>query len=180
MVQRKKENRRGPLIKASEDPALPVRARGVRGKGVPKGRVVPPVIIGWKEYVDLPSWNIRHLKAKIDTGARTSAIHASKIIRKKNRLLLVLHPHRKKSEKVHHITTVSTGDKWVTDSGGHRSRRPVVKTWIVIGKKRKKIEFTVTRRDNMLFRLILGRKALEGNFIVDPSQKYMTSKKRGL
>lgn len=144
-----------------------------------KRKKAKPTTIGWKEYVYLPQWNIKRLKAKMDTGARTSAIHASKVQKLSARkLVLLLHPHRKKSDKTYRVVAPITQYKWVTDSGGHREKRPVVKTSVVIGKKKKRIELTVTNRDNMLFRLILGRKALEKDFVVDPSRKYLVSKPR--
>ena len=146
-----------------------------------KEKETRPTIVGWKEYIGLPSWKIKRLKAKMDTGARTSAIHASRIKKiSTKKWELTLHPHRKKSKKIYNVIVPIKGFKNVTDSGGHRERRAVVETWIVLGKKRKKIELTVTNRKNMLFRLILGRRALAKGFCVDPSQKYLVSRKKYL
>jgi len=145
----------------------------------------PPVLIGWKEYVALPDLGVRVLKAKIDTGARTSSLHVAEIRTLAELpdgeadLEIVLAPdrrrsHRRLTARVRQLSLVE-----VTDSGGHAEIRPVVETRILLGPVEKRIRVTLTDRSGMLFRMILGRKALEGDFVVDVARKYVQSRPSG-
>lgn len=136
-----------------------------------------PVVIGWKEYVALPGWGVRRLKAKIDTGARTSAIDASSyeltqtpagLVVQMRLPLSVRHP-----ERVALVQSPVMRLVMVCNSGGLREQRPLVETTLRLGAVTKRIRLTVTNRAGMRFRLILGRKALEGDFVVDVSRKYL-------
>jgi hypothetical protein len=138
----------------------------------------PPLVVGWKEYLDLPELGIARLKAKVDTGARTSALHVSGV-----RLLAEhadgsgeieltvplsrRHPARTVTARAHMLRRVR-----VTDSGGASELRPVIETELVLGPVRKRILLTLTDRAGMLFRMLIGRKALEGDFLVDVSRRY--------
>jgi hypothetical protein len=139
----------------------------------------PPVVIGWKEYLALPELGIGRLKAKIDTGARTSTLHvaALRILAEhpdgSADLELSLpfdrrHPERATTARARMLRRVT-----ITDSGGHREIRPLIATELVLGPVRKRIFLSLTDRSGMLFRMILGRKALEGDFLVDVSRKYL-------
>jgi hypothetical protein len=139
----------------------------------------PPVVIGWKEYLALPELGIGRLKAKIDTGARTSTLHVAAL-----RILAEhpdgsadlefslpfdrRHPGRATTARARMLRRVT-----ITDSGGHREIRPLIATELVLGPVRKRIFLTLTDRSGMLFRMILGRKALEGDFLVDVSRQYL-------
>ncbi len=136
------------------------------------------VVIGWKEYLDLPDLGILRLKAKIDTGARTSALHV--------RDLEVLSRHADGSADLAFTVPLSRRDERrevaararmlrqvrVTDSGGVAEVRPLIETLLVLGPVRKRILLTLTDRSGMLFRMLLGRKALEGDFLVDVGARY--------
>jgi hypothetical protein len=145
----------------------------------PASSTVEPLVIGWKEIVDLPDLGLEGLKAKIDTGARTSSLHVAgmRVLEEHEdgtaELELELSPDRRRPEKttVVRARRVETVD--VTDSGGHREVRPVIVTELVLGGRRKKIRVTLTDRSSMLFRMILGRKTLEGDFLVDVATKYL-------
>jgi hypothetical protein len=135
--------------------------------------------VGWKEYVALPELGVASMKAKIDTGARTSSLHVAAIRRLDGtadgqaEIEVTLAPDRRRPEylvraRVHQLARIR-----VTDSGGHTELRPVIETLLILGPVTKRIRVTLADRSNMLFRMILGRKAIEGDFQVDVSRKYL-------
>ncbi len=138
-----------------------------------------PILLGWKEYLALPELGIDRLKVKIDTGARTSTLHVAALrILVEHRdgtadLALSLPFDRRHPERATTARALMLRRVTVADSGGHREIRPLIATEMVLGPVRKKIFLTLTDRSGMLFRMILGRKALEGDFLVDVSQKYL-------
>lgn len=137
-----------------------------------------PIPIGWREWISLPELGIRHMKAKVDTGARTSALHAFsvKILEgslQKKKVCFIMRPYSHHSpKKTIKCITELIDIRQITDSGGHKERRCVIKTPIVIGKHSWPIEITLTSRDTMRFKILLGRTALKG-FIVDPCRSYL-------
>lgn len=134
------------------------------------------MLIGWKEYLDLPELGIHHLKAKIDTGARTSALHVDDLevlaVGENGRRELRLHLRGAHGEpltaRAHQLERIR-----VTDSGGHAEVRPVIETTLRLGRVEKTVRVTLTDRSGMLFPMIIGRKALEGDFVVDVARKYL-------
>jgi hypothetical protein len=137
------------------------------------------LLIGWKEYLDLPDLGIFRLKAKIDTGARTSTLHVE-AVRVVERLAAggelaelslgpdPANPARRLTARAHIVDRIS-----ITDSGGHPEERPRIETTLVLGPVRKPILLTLTDRSEMLFRMIVGRTALAGDFRVDVTRKYV-------
>lgn len=132
-------------------------------------------IIGWREWLALPELGVPGVKAKIDTGARTSALHVVDLEafeeRGRSRVRFVLHPLRKRSG----IAIVCTADvidqRVVSDSGGHRERRWVIRTPVALGSRQWPIELSLTNREDMLFRMLLGRTAMQG-LLIDPWHSY--------
>lgn len=137
------------------------------------------LLLGWKEYLDLPELGVFRLKAKVDTGARTSTLHVESLTVVEELpdgteiVELTISPSRRRPDRK--VTTRARVLRYVrvTDSGGHPEVRPVIETEMVLGAVRKRILVTLTNRSGMLFRMILGRKALEGDFQVDVSAKYL-------
>ena len=139
------------------------------------------ITLGWREWLRLPTLGIPAIKAKIDTGARTSALHAFFVEPfKQNGLEMVrfgVHPLQKRHE-LEIICIANVVDyRSVSDSGGHREMRYVIETDVVIGTHTKRIEMTLTNRDNMKFRMLLGRTAMAG-MQVCPDKSYLAGRLR--
>lgn len=134
-------------------------------------------VIGWREWVALPDLAIEHVKVKVDTGARSSAIHASNLELFKKRgetwARFDVHPIQRDT-----TTTVSAqarvlDQRAVRDSGGKSERRVVIETTLRFMDESWPIELTLTSRDNMGFRMLLGREAVRGRFTVDPGRSFV-------
>lgn len=137
------------------------------------------LILGWREWLALPELDIGQIKAKIDTGARSSALHAYFIdpYRKGGQhwVMFAIHP-KQKSELSIECHAPIKDRRLVTDSGGHKQRRYVIETRLVLGQTAINAEITLTNRDCMLFRMLLGRTAIDSGFIIDPSASYLLGK----
>jgi len=138
-------------------------------------------VIGWREWMALPALGIDHIKVKVDTGARTSALHAFYVapFTNKDRLWVRfgIHPIQKNIKTVIECEAPVKDQRIVTDSGGHKENRFVIETDLVLGDNTWKSEITLTDRDSMSYRMLLGRTALNGRFVVDPSASYLIGRK---
>lgn len=141
-----------------------------------KGRV----IIGWREWLALPDLHVDRIKAKVDTGARTSALHAEEleyVLRDGSTWVnFVVHPeqHSRKSRVV--ATALLLEEREVRSSNGKEELRPVIETTVRLGALEWTIEVTLTRRDVMGFRMLLGRQAVRGHGLVDPGRSFLNGK----
>jgi hypothetical protein len=138
--------------------------------------------LGWREWAALPELGIARIKAKIDTGARTSALHAFYLEPYTDKGIRMvrfgIHPLQRDTETEKHCTAVVSDERRVTDSGGHPERRLVIETPVVIGEVRRSVEITLTNRDTMNFRMLLGRTAMRKVFRVDPALSYAAGEPR--
>lgn len=134
-------------------------------------------ILGWREWLSLPELGIQSIKAKVDTGARTSCLHAFYVepFRRDGRdqVRFSVHPLQKNDQFVVHCEADVLDQRQISDSGGHREERFVIRTRLVLLDFDDQIELTLTNRDSMQFRMLLGRTAMaSGGFHVDPSASY--------
>ncbi len=138
-------------------------------------------VVGWREWVNLPELGVERIKAKIDTGARTSALHAFRLesyeVKGVLRVRFHIHPLQKKRHVVRICDAEVIDKRLVTDSGGHCEMRYVITTPLHIGPLSWPIEVTLTNRDTMKFRMLLGRTAMQAQLMVDPDQSYLIGKK---
>jgi hypothetical protein len=137
--------------------------------------------IGWKEWVSLPELAIPAIKAKIDTGARTSALHAYQLERVskngKDVAQFHIHPLQKRLDISVFCESEIIDMRIVKDSGGHQEERIFIQTPIQLGEKKWNIEISLTSRENMLFRMLLGRTGLiSGGLLVNPEFRYTAGK----
>ncbi|MCC0178950.1 ATP-dependent zinc protease [Waterburya agarophytonicola K14] len=136
-------------------------------------------IIGWREIIALPQLKIDWVKAKIDTGARSSAIHAFEIeeltIEGKSFVRFQVHPLQRDDQTIIVTQAELLEYREVKNSGGKAELRPVIVTEVKLGQQQWQIELTLTNRDVMGFRMLLGRQAVRNKFLVDPGKSFLQS-----
>lgn len=128
------------------------------------------LLLGRNEWCSLSKLCIPAIKAKIDTGAMTSAIHAFNIrLSPSGNVLFDVHPLQGNDNLVIHCKSPFLGTKKIMSSNGHKETRFVVKTTLILGRLKFEIGLTLSNRDPLKFRLLLGREALSSRFLIDPS-----------
>ncbi len=136
-----------------------------------------PLILGWREYVALPDLGIESIKAKVDTGARTSALHVTDLEyyqqNGKARVRFRVAPHQKADMPAIVGDAALVEKRTVRSSSGHLSERPVVRTTLRLRDKTYLIQISLVNRDLMGFRMLIGRTAIRRRYLVDPSRSYL-------
>jgi hypothetical protein len=155
---------------------LVMSKRKSKKKVAKTGRRKP--VVGWREWVGLPDLGIDRIKAKFDTGARTSAIHAFGVEAyetQKGQARIRFHLHPRQHRRLPSIACDAEVKeiRQVTNSGGLREPRFVIETTLQIGDNNWPIELTLSKRDEMGFRMLVGRTAIRRRFVVDPGRSYL-------
>jgi hypothetical protein len=137
--------------------------------------------VGWREWVRLTDLGVAAIKAKIDTGARTSALHAFAIepFRRSGALWLrfEVHPIQRSSAVKIKCEARSVDERAVRNSGGQVERRYIIETKLMLGDRVWPIELALANRDQMGFRMLLGRTALDGRALIEPGRSFLAGHK---
>lgn len=132
--------------------------------------------LGWREYIDIPELGVTGIKAKVDTGARTSCIHAFSVTTfgkdQNTWVRFGIHPNQDDTETEIWCEAPVSDQRQVTDSGGHKEMRYVINATLKVGEYEFETELTLTNRDTMRFRMLLGRTAMNNRFFVNPAASY--------
>jgi len=136
--------------------------------------------LGWREWCTLPNLGIPAIKAKVDTGAKTTWLHTFSIEPyTENGIPCVrfkVHPLQKNDNVVLECTAPIKDEREVSDSGGHKEMRYIIETTLLIGDKSRLIEMSLTNRDTMRFRMLLGRRAMKENTVIHPDASYLNGR----
>lgn len=131
------------------------------------------VVIGWREWVTLPDLGGVSVKAKVDTGARTSAIHVADIVVHGDAVSCTVFPNQHDDLNGLQVSAPLLDVREIRSSSGEVQERYVIRTWAKLHHRRWQIELTLASRDEMGFRMLLGRTAVRGRFLVDPAASYL-------
>ena len=134
-------------------------------------------LIGWREWVSLPQLGIDRVKVKVDTGARTSAIHAADLVATQEDgqeyVSFTLHPLQENTQVSVACRAPVKEHRVIKDSGGREETRVVIETNVQLGDDCWPIEVTLTDREHMGFRMLLGRNAIRSLYYVDPTNSFL-------
>ena len=138
--------------------------------------ITPPIMLGWREWVALPELGVARVRAKVDSGARSSALHVDS----QWRFTEAGAPwvgfrisQGRAGARVVEATAPVCDEREVVDSGGHRGRRVFLRTRLRVAAHERIIEINLTDRRGMLFPMLLGRSAMEGLYTVDPARSFV-------
>lgn len=137
-------------------------------------------VIGWREWLSVPTLQIDHIKAKVDTGARTSSIHAFDVRMFTDRgaphVAFVVCPEQRRRRPAVDCAAEVYDQRMVKSSTGHWQRRYVIRVEIDLAGGVWPIELTLADRDSMGFRMLLGRQALRGRFLIDANRSFIAGR----
>lgn len=146
-----------------------------------KRRTHPSIIVGWREWIALPDLGLPAVKAKVDTGAKTSSLHAFDIHTftegGRERVRFGVHPMQDDEQLAVWATADVVDERAVTSSSGHEELRVVIRTSLRLGDLTWPVEVTLTDRRSMRLRMLLGREALAGRLLVDASASFLHGRK---
>jgi hypothetical protein len=138
-------------------------------------------VVGWREWIALPALGIDAIKPKIDTGARSSSLHAFNVETfdrgGQTWVRFDVHPLQRDDKHAVRAEAPVIEYRHVRSSSGHQTLRPVIRTELLLGGRRWKVDLTLAARDEMGFRMLLGREAMRGRFVVDPARSFVIGKK---
>jgi len=155
-----------PLVRSERDTGPMMDGTNLKGERLP--------ILGWREWLGLHDPDLPRIKVKVDTGARSSALHATDIEElPSDEVLFTVHPHQRRLGDEVRIRAPILDRRRVRSSSGQAQLRPVVELEVQLGSHRWPVEVTLTRRDLMGFRMLLGRTAIRGRFLVDPARSFV-------
>ena len=136
--------------------------------------------VGWREWLAMPALGVNQIKAKVDTGARSSSLHVTdlEVVEEDGVSIarFTVHPLQRRSKPCFKAQAVVTEKRVIRSSNGHSSLRPVIETEVILGEYRFSCELTLTSRDDMGFRMLLGREAVRRRAVVDPGRSYVRGK----
>lgn len=139
-------------------------------------------IVGWREWAALPDLGIERIKVKIDTGARSSALHAYDVqpldIDGEAWVRFLVHPIQRNAEITIECRAPLLGQRRVRSSTGKQTQRPVIVTRMRLGKESWPIEVTLVRRDVMGFRMLVGRQAVRDRYLVDAGRSFLQGRRK--
>lgn len=134
-------------------------------------------LIGWREWVGLPDLGVIEVKAKVDTGADNSSLHAFDIERYSEggieMVRFEIHPRQRKRRPSIACVAEVAGERKVRNPGGRLETRPVIRTTLVVAGEKLDALVNLTTRDEMTFRMLLGRRTVRSRFVVDPGRSYI-------
>lgn len=134
--------------------------------------------MGWREWAHLPDLGVEWLKTKVDTGARTSSLHAEEVepFERDGEAMIrfVVYPRQRSRTDPHAVEAPLLEHRLVRSSNGRQEERPVIETTLDLGGRQWTIELTLARRDVMGFRMLLGRQGIRGHAVVDPGRSFIT------
>lgn len=158
---------------------MPAKDRPTSPTTPPADEAAQPLVIGWKERIDFPDWHVNNIIAKSDTGARTGAIDITEVEEVADGMVrFIVRLHRTSGDVSRRVTAKISRRSRVRSAFGHAHDRLFIETVVRIGTVEKTIELGLVSRKKMICRVLLGRKALEGDFLVDSKRRYLLSKPR--
>lgn len=140
----------------------------------------PKLIAGWREWGQLPDLDVEKIKVKLDTGAKTSSLHAFELSTFTHMgeewLRFDVHPLQDNDLITHTCVSPIVDYRWITSSSGHSQKRFIIQTTLKLGEFSSLIELSLANRDEMGFRMLVGRNALKSRILVDPSHSFLLSR----